>query len=409
MKPTFIQIRMAAAGALAAVMLAACGGGGSSTPPEPPPPAPVTKGTVSIAITNRHACDLEAVNITISKFRVNTAPLANDAPASGWVDVPVSPGHKVNLLKLTNGALEALGETTLEAGHYNWLRVVLDTGAMANTVVPRAGDAEQALELPGWAQSGGDLRDGFDVVAGQKTEVVIDGNPCPMVAPSAQGQRTFPGLRMVPSAPNGIRGFVSPAALANHVLVTAEQQIGLGLIAASAKPDPVTGEFWLSHLEAAKYNVIVTADNSAVSVIGDVPVTLAATTALSTREAPIPPAPPSKTGSISGTFTFPYYRSNSVTMWVKQRFVPGLWGPTIQNKVVDATNDTFTLSGIPLAAPQYAAYSGTLPLAFGTSTAAAGKYILVPLGSALTGNGVDVDISAGSATGVNLVLIPTGP
>lgn len=407
MQHPFVRIRMAAASSLAGLLLVACGGGGSSTPAPPPTPA-ATSGTLSIAITNRRVCDLEAVNLTIAKFRVNKAPLSVDPPASGWVDVPVSPPRKINLLNL-NGELEVLGQATLEPGHYSWLTVDLDTSAMANTVVPGAGDAEQPLELPGWAQNGGYLRVNFDVVTGQKTDIVLDGNGCQAADRAVDGKRYFPTVAMVTSAPNGITGFVSPDALANHVLVTAELQIGLGSIVASTRPDPVTGEFRLLHLEPGNYNVLVTADNSAATVIGTVPVAQTATTAVSTRASPIPPAPSSKMGSISGTFTYPYYRGANVYVWASQQFAGG-YGATIQYKAADVGNDTFTLSSLPLAATQYARYTGTLPLAFSASTANAGKYTLVALGSALMGTGgVNVDISAGNKTGVDIVLIPTGP
>lgn len=408
MKHTFIRIRVLAAGTLAALSLAACGGG-SSAPPSPPPQPPAAPGTLSIAITNKHACDLDAVNITFARFAANKAERAIDPPLNGWVDVPVIRPGKINLIGLTNGAQEVVAQATLEAGLYSWLQVGLDTGNMANSVVPRAGDAEQPLESPYWAK-GSPRQYGFEVVAGQKTTIVFDANGCAPAETSADGQRYFPGMGPVTPASNGITGFVSPAALANHVLVTAQWRKYYNWIVASTKPDPVTGEFRLLHFEPDEYDIVITADNSAASLIGAVPVSATDATVVSTRDAPIELAPSPKSGAISGTLTFSSFPRNgsSADVAAKQVFAPGQYA-TVQYKPADAATDTFTLSNLPLAPPRFALYTSTLPLAF-TTAPTGGKYNVVASSPGRLNNQVsDVDISTGDKTGVNLLLIPSGP
>ncbi|HCN88685.1 MAG TPA: hypothetical protein DIT28_05835, partial [Oxalobacteraceae bacterium] len=96
----------------AAGLLAACGGGGGSSS------AP---GTLGVAMTDAPSCGYDAVNVTVNKVRVNQSATASDTDA-GWTDITLNPAKKINLLNLTNGALEQLGETPLAAGHYTQLR-----------------------------------------------------------------------------------------------------------------------------------------------------------------------------------------------------------------------------------------------------------------------------------------------
>jgi hypothetical protein len=364
-------------------------------------------------MTDRHACDFAAVNITVTKIRMNKASPFAGATDPGWVDIPVSPARKINVANLTNGVLDILGQGTLEVGHYRQLMLVLDTNSMANTFVPSAGDAEQALELPQGVDNSIPVFADVDVAEGQKTDVVVDMQACGLVGTTADGKHVLNlGSRAtVPPAPNGITGAVSPAALANHVLVTAQLHTdGLQPVpnVASTRPDPVTGEFWLSHLTAGNYDIVLTADNSAVSVIGHVPVADAAATPVSTGASPIQMVP-SKMGSISGVVTFIYFGSGGLVSALQQ-FAPDVYG-TIQYTAIDLGTGAYTLSNLPLAAPQYAAYTSSLPLAFSASgTATPGNYTVMASSPGMLPKGViGVDISTGDKTGVNLSLVPSGP
>ncbi|CAN5862579.1 hypothetical protein BH11PSE12_BH11PSE12_05850 [soil metagenome] len=87
-------------------LLAACGGGSDSG---------VAPGTLSVAMTDAPSCGYDAVNVTVQKIRVHQSATAGENDA-GWTDITLNPARKINLLNLTNGALEELGQTPLAAG-----------------------------------------------------------------------------------------------------------------------------------------------------------------------------------------------------------------------------------------------------------------------------------------------------
>ena len=98
MQTPFIRIGLFASSAIAAAALVACGGGSST-------PAP-GMGTLAVSMTDAPACGFDAVNVTVNKIRVNQSATASDTDG-GWTDITLSPAKKINLLNLTNGALEA--------------------------------------------------------------------------------------------------------------------------------------------------------------------------------------------------------------------------------------------------------------------------------------------------------------
>lgn len=403
MKQQLTRIGVLAGGAIAAASLVACGGSsGSGSTPAPT----ATLGTLTVALTDAPACGFDAVNVTVNKVRVNKSANAGDLDA-GWVDVTLSPARKIDLLKLTNGVLDTLGSTPLEAGHYSQVRLVLDanTNGTANTVLPTGGKNEVALDTPSAVQSGIKLVGEFDVAAGQKADIVLDFDACKSIVTKGNGKYALkPVIRMVPSAVNnGISGVVATAALANHVNVSAQQG---GKIIASSTPD-ATGAFTIAHLPAGNYDVVITSDNSAASVIGAVPVTATASTAISTTAAPIALAL-SNTGSIGGTVAMnPPSATEAAYVAAKQAFASG---PTVTIKYqgADLATGAYTLSNLPLAAPQYAVYSTTLPLAFNAAASVVpGKYKVEAAANGYATKSVDaVDISAANQAGVNFTLTP---
>jgi hypothetical protein len=404
MKTTFRQAGLLAASVIAAVSLSACGGGGGSTGSTSTPVA--TAGTLKVSMTDAPACGYDAVNVTVNKVRVHTSATATDTDA-GWTDITLSPAKKINLLNLTNGVLESLGQTTLTPGHYTQIRLVLDanTGTgMANSVVPTGG-VETSLTTPSAVQSGIKLNSEFDVAAGQTADVVLDFDACKSVVTQGKGRYLLkPVVKVVPALATGISGYVATAALANHVSVSAQQN---GTIVGATVPDPATGAFTLSHLPAGNYDVVITADNSAASVIGAVPVaTTTGTTAVSTSTAPLALAA-SATGSISGTVTLPTGATEAAYVAAKQTFAAG---PTVTIKYAgaDISTGAYTIANLPLAAPQYAAYSATLPLSFAPATTVlpgAGKYRVDASGTGYASKTIDlVDISTANAVKVDFTL-----
>jgi hypothetical protein len=407
MKTTFRQAGLFAGSVIAAVSLAACGGGGGGSGASPAPTPVSTAGTLSVSMTDAPACGFDAVNVTVNKVRVNASGSAGDTDA-GWTDIVLSPAKKINLLNLTNGVLESLGQTSLPAGHYSQMRLILDanTGTgFANSVVPTGG-VETTLGTPSAVQSGIKLVNGFDVAAGQTTSVVLDFDACKSIVTQGKGRYALkPVVKVVPatSAGTGITGYVATSLLAAHVSVSAQQN---GVIVGATVPDPATGAFSLTHLAAGNYDVVITADNSAAGVIGAVPVTATGSTALSTATAPLTLAT-SGTGSIGGTVTLPANATEAAYVAAKQTFAAG---PTVTIRYAgaDITTGAYTIANLPLAAPQYASYSATLPLTFAPATTVVpgvAKYRVEASGTGYATKAIDlVDIATANATKVDFTL-----
>jgi hypothetical protein len=406
MHPHFVRISLLATTAIAAAALVACGGGGGGGDGGSPSPS---MGTLAVSMTDAPACGFDAVNVTVNKVRVHTSSSASDTDA-GWTDITLSPARKINLLDLTNGTLASLGQTPLPAGHYTQLRLVLDANAgtgLANSVVPTGATAEKTLETPSATQSGIKLVNEFDVAAGQRVDLVLDFNACKSVVTTGNGKYMLkPVVKVIPTAVNGISGFVSTALLGSHVMVSAQQN---GVVVSSTVPS-ATGEFFLARLVPGNYDVVITADDRAASVIGAVPVaTTTSTTALSTSAAPINLVA-GTTGSISGVVTMtPASATEPAFVAARQSFAAG---PTVTIKYqgADLASGAYTLAQLPVAPPQYSAYSATLPLVFTqnlTSTPGTGKYKVEASATGYTPKSVAaVDITTANQSNVNFTLAP---
>jgi hypothetical protein len=397
MKTPNYRIGLMASALLAASALVACGGGSSSP----------GNGTLGVSMTDAPACGYDHVNVTVNKIRVHQSASASDTDA-GWVDIVPSTG-KIDLLNLTNGVLQALGETPLAAGHYTQLRLVLDANTgntLANSVVPSATGVEQTLITPSAVQSGIKLVNEFDVVAGQRVDLVLDFDACKSVVLRGNGSYALkPVIKVIPTVLNGISGFVSPALLSQHVMVSAQQN---GVVVSSTTPNATTGEFFLARLVPGNYDVVLTADNSAAAVVGAVPVaSTTSTTALSTSAAPITLAA-STMGSIGGTVGLtPVSLTETVFVNAKQSFAAG---PTVTVKYQGVEAGAYSLNNLPLAAPRFAAYSATLPLTFTAQTntvPGTAKYaVSASAFGYATSAPVTVDIGTTNQTGVNFALVP---
>ncbi|MCX7170803.1 MAG: DUF4382 domain-containing protein, partial [Proteobacteria bacterium] len=281
-----------------ALLAAGCGGGGGggdATPAAAP-------GTLGVSLTDAPACGYDAVNVTVLKVRAHQSSSAADTD-SGWTDITLNPARKINLLSLTNGVLDKLGETPLTAGHYTQLRLVLDpntSAGLANSVVP-SGGTETALVTPSAIQSGIKLVNDFDVASGQRVDLVLDFDACKSIVKRGNGTYLLkPVIKVIPFVLNGIDGFVDLALLGSTVMVTAQQN---GAIVQSTAPNTQTGEFFLGRLALGNYDVVVTANGRATAIIAAVPVvSTTSVTVLSNNVTPIT-LPVSATRSVSGTET----------------------------------------------------------------------------------------------------------
>jgi len=383
---------------LLAVSIAGCGGGGSSAP------ATTDTGTLSVSLTDTPACGFDAVNVTVSKVRVHTSASASENDA-GWSEITLSPARKINLLNLTNGVLENLGQVPLPVGHYTQLRLVLvaNTGSStANSVVLSGTTTEIALSTPSAVQSGIKLINEFDVASGQRVDLVLDFDACKSVVARGNGSYSLmPVIKVIPTALNGIDGYVATSLLGSHVAATAQVN---GTVIRSTVPDPQTGEFFLARLDPGNYDVVITADDHATAVIASVPVmNTTEIVMVSTNAAPIT-LPTSTTRNISGSVTL-IPASSTVAAFVaaKQTLISGPT-VTVKSQAADLLSGAYLLA-LPVSAPLLGHF-GALPILLTQQSATlAGKYTVEASATGYQTQSFSADISTANAT-QNFTLTP---
>ena len=133
---SFSTLTLRAGAALAGVIalgIAACGGGGSSGPDAS------TTGTLRLSLTDAPTCGYDNVWVTGEKVRVHASGAASDTDG-GWSEVVLATPQRIDLLTLTNGTLQPLGQSSLPAGKYTQMRLVLGS-------VPPAGSPAGTLAI----------------------------------------------------------------------------------------------------------------------------------------------------------------------------------------------------------------------------------------------------------------------
>jgi uncharacterized protein DUF4382 len=386
-------------------------------------------GVLGVSMTDAPACGFDEVNVTVSKVRVHQSSSASEN-AAGWTDITLTTARKINLLTLNdptqpNFALESLGETPLEVGHYTQLRLVLvpnsnnPNSPLANSVVLSGQTTEIAIDTPSAVQSGIKLIHQFNVGSGQRVDLLLDFDACKSIVTHNNGTyKLNPVIKVIPFVLNGIEGFVDKTL--PNVIVSAQVN---GEIVRATVLNTVTGKFFLAHLDApANYDVVITADGHATAVIAAVPVPSSTSiTPVSTSVAPIPVVTPptlvtSATHNIGGTVTLnPATDDETVLVAAKQALNSG---PTVTVKSQVATVITaavptgdyaYALTLLPTAAPSLGPYATPLPILFTQQPASvAGKYTVQAsaTGYATKSSLSPVDISGGDATSQDFSLTP---
>ncbi len=375
------------------ILMAGCGGSGDSAG---------QTGTLHVSLTDAPAGVFDAVNVTVSKVRVHKSAASTENDA-GWTDITLNPARKINLLNLSNGVLEDLGQTSLPVGHYTQLRLVLDATAGSNSVVLAGTTAEIPLDTPSAVQSGIKLINEFDVASGQRVDLVLDFDAGKSIVPRGNGSYALkPVIQVVPTLLNGISGFIDTSLLGSNVAVSAQVN---GKEVRATVPNGQTGEFFLARLETGSYDVVITANGRATAVIAGVPVTSASTiTAVSTAAARLALPPLSATQSVSGTVTLNPTSTEVASVAAKQTFGTG---PTVTvlEQAVDLLSGNYVLT-LPIGAPLLGQYGlGSLPIAFTAQTAAAGKYAVAASATGYQTQSVNSDLSTAPAIN-NFTLIP---
>ena len=368
-----IRTSTAAACAAATLLLAACGGGGGDA-------GSSGMGTLRASLTDAPSCGYDAVNVTIDRVRVHQSASAGETD-SGWSEVVVSPAKRVDLLTLTNGVLEALGQTQLPAGTYTQVRLVLApndaANPLANAVTPTGG-AETALTTPSGTQTGVKLNADVTVAADQIADVVLDFDACKSVVKRGNsGQYNLkPVVAVTPVLSDaGMRviGYVDPAL----ALPTTSVSVQLAGVPAKATVPDATGEFVLYPVPAGNYDLVVSAAGRVTAVMTGVPVTTTAFTTVNSALLPI--APPAATlRSVTGSVT-----PASATVRATQALTGG---PTVEVQwgAVDALSGAFAFS-LPIEAPLKTSYvANPSALNFVADAGAAAKYTLEATSAGVT-------------------------
>lgn len=376
-----IRTSTAAACAAATLMLAACGGGNGDSG--------TSMGTLHASLTDAPSCGYDAVHVTIDRVRVHQSASAADTD-SGWSEVVLSPPKRVDLLTLTNGVLEELGQTQLPTGTYTQLRLVLApndaANPLANAVTPTGG-TETALTTPSGTQTGVKLNADVSVAADKIADVVLDFDACKSVVKRGNsGQYNLkPVVAVTPVLSDaGLRviGYVDPAL----ALPTTNVSVQLAGVPAKATVPDATGKFVLYPVPAGNYDLVVSAAGRVTAVMTAVPVTTTAFTTVNSSTLPI--APPAATlRSVTGSVT-----PASATVRATQALTGG---PTVEVQwgAVDAVSGAFAFS-LPIEAPLKTSYvANPSALNFVADAGAAAKYTLEAVSAGVTKT-QPIDVSA---------------
>lgn len=377
--------RLAMVCGAAALAVAACGGGGGSSSE-----AVSGTGTMRLALTDAPACGYDAVNVTIERVRVHQSSGAGDND-SGWYDLVVSPRQRVDLLSLTNGVLEELGEMPLPAGRYTQMRVLLaangNSAPFANSVVP-TGSGEVALTTPSAQQSGLKLNVDIDVGPNQIADVVLDFDACKSIVRRGNSghYNLKPVIAVIPRITNvgRIEGYVHPS-IAAATMVSVQS----GSEPVKATPaDAITGKFVLYPVPVGSYTLVLTNPTRATAAVTGVPVVAAAApTIVGAASAPLlPPAAASAPRVVSGTVTTTPPASASVRAVQTLATAPTPTPIEVTWVAADDLDGSFSLA-LPLAPPVWVSYGPTpTPLLFGADNNAAGVYTLQATSGGVTKN-----------------------
>ena len=386
----------------AATLLAACGGGGGDSGG-----TGAASGTLRLALTDAPACGYDRVNVTIERIRIHASATAQDGDA-GWSEMVLTPAKRVDLLTLTNGVLEELGSTSLPAGRYTQMRLVLGSnqgpGMMANSVVP-SGGSERPMETPSGQQTGLKMNVNIEVAANQLADFVIDFDACKSVVHAGHSGRHLlkPVLSVMPrvtTASNAVEGYVAGAMAVGTTSVSLLKD---GTAVRATVPGS-NGRFLLSQVPAGVYDLVVGANGRATAVMTGVPVTGTAITVANPSTAPFdPPTSTMRTASGKAVTTGSTVIPDAT---VRALQTMGATKVELTSRHVDADSGAYSFS-LPVAAPVKTAYvAGATSLSFSTELASAGKYTLEAAVAGKATQMASIDLASGDDTGRTFSFAP---
>ena len=188
--------------------------------------------------------DFEQVNVVIVEINVHRTA---DDSLSGWYTVS-DDTTRVDLLQLSNGASVSLADSTLPAGDFDQIRLVLGEG----NHVYVDGDS-LALTVPSGSQSGVKIHHDFSLGDGEVYALALDFDAERSIHQTGNGTYIMrPVIRAQAQATAGaIAGVVDPAAARAQVWTVA------GDDTVTAWADTLSGAFRLMMLPAGTYDVSI--------------------------------------------------------------------------------------------------------------------------------------------------------
>lgn len=370
----------------AGLALSACGGGSGN-------------GTMRVSLTDAPACGFDTVFVTVDKVRVHRSASAEPGD-SGWSEIVVSPARRIDLLSLTNGVLEQLGQTQLPAGSYTQMRLVLaENGAsapFANAVTP-IGGSEVALDTPSGQQTGLKMNLDVEVEPDKIADVVIDFDACKSVVRRGNTGRfnlkpVLAATTVLSDAGMRIVGFVAPAMAGTQTAVSAQ---AAGVPVRSTPPDG-TGRFVLYPVPAGSYDLVVTSSGRVNAVMTGVPVTTTAFTFVNSETVRIDPPASSTQRTASGSVT----ATGGVVVDAFVHALQTISGTTVEvaSQPVDAVTGGYAFT-LPIEAPVKTAYAANpTSLSFIADPAAAGRYRLEARAAGRTTLATSIDLASANVT-----------
>lgn len=205
-------------------------------------------GTLRVYLTDAPA-DYEEVWIDIEEVRIH--PNENDETENddeGWITVSDNP-VRVNLLDLTNGKFEVLGETELEAGQYSQIRLILGED---NEIVKDG--VTHLLDTPSAQQSGLKMNINADIEGDQVYTLLLDFDASRSIVEAGNSGKYLlkPVLRTIELANTGaIEGTIEPAEALPWVYAIADEDTVAGT---KAEGD---GDFRLIGLLTGTYELAI--------------------------------------------------------------------------------------------------------------------------------------------------------
>lgn len=205
---------------LLVVLLAACGSGGGSggsTNGSGALTLRMTDGPVDSAYhvyIQFHGLEIQssAGERTTLNYCQDPSDPTKTVLSTAACTTPVAP-KQLDLLALTGGLSDfLLDKHTLSAGHYDWIRLMVDTGGSLDSYVVDASGSHE-LTIPSGDETGLKLNRGFDVAAGGDVDFTLDFDLRKSIHVTGTGDYMLrPTVRMVDSIEVGrIAGTVSPS------------------------------------------------------------------------------------------------------------------------------------------------------------------------------------------------------